>query len=173
MKIKPFVPILALLILIDRVRAHCPLCTIGVAAAAGGASLLGLNDGVIGIFVGAFAISTGWWASGLIKKKYIPYQRLLLITFSFIGTVVPLFILFKGFYPLYISFWGGYGSLFNRVYLVNLFLVGSSLGGLVVIGSPWISKKFSGMVGKTFPFQLIGITFAILLLLGAIIQVAV
>jgi len=172
MKIKPLIPVLAFLVLIDRVWAHCPLCTVGVAAAAGGAKFLGLNDGVIGIFVGAFAVSTGWWVSGLIKKKYIPHQRPFFITLSFIGTVAPLFVLFKGFYPLYLSIWGDYGtSLLNRVYLVNIFLVGSLLGGLVVIISPWISKRFSRIIGKTFPFQLIGVTFAILLLLGAIMQV--
>jgi len=98
----------------ENVMAHCPLCTIGAAAAAGGASLLGVKNIVIGIFIGAFAASIGLWVSRVIKKKYVPFQDALIVLFSFVATVIPMMPIITGFYPLYISLAGEYGSLLNR-----------------------------------------------------------
>ena len=78
------------LLFIKSVYAHCPLCTAGAAVAAGGAAWLGISKAAIGIFIGAFAVSTGWWASNLLtpwlsKKitelrngKMLPYQGIML-----------------------------------------------------------------------------------------------
>ena len=52
------------------VSAHCPLCTAGAAIAAGGAIYLGVSVIVVGLFIGAFAVSTGWWVAKIIKKQY-------------------------------------------------------------------------------------------------------
>ncbi len=170
MKMKKLFPLFFLPFFVKSVNAHCPLCTVGAAAAAGGAAWLGVNNAVIGVFLGAFAVSMGWWVSKLIKKQYVPYQMALIILFSFATTIFPLLPLITGFYPLYISMMGDYGSLLNRTYLVNLFLFGSIIGGIIVSVTPWLSKKISDSRGKTLPYQGIILTFALLIILGIFLQ---
>lgn len=176
MKIKmlllPLVSIAAVLMKVPFVSAHCPLCTIGAAAVAGGAAWMGVNHVVIGLFIGAFALSLGLWIARLIKKQYIPFQKSIIVLFSYVGTIVPLIPLLKSDYPLFISWFGEYGSMFNKTYLFNLFLAGSLLGGLIVAATPWLSKKITAIrQGKMIPYQGILLTFALLLLLGAGIQI--
>lgn len=162
------------LFLIKEVHAHCPLCTIGAAAAAGGAVYLGVNNLVIGLFIGAFAVSMGWWFSNLIKKKFIPFQRTAIILLSFITTILPMLPLMEGIKPLYINIVGDYGSLLNRTYIFNLFLVGSILGGIIVTLTPWLSSKLTSLRnGKMLPYQGTVLTLALLLMLGTIIQLSI
>mgnify|MGYP001575149904 CR=1 FL=1 len=159
------------LLLMQNAYAHCPLCTAGAAVAAGGAAWLGISKAAIGIFIGAFAVSTGWWASNLLKRKYIPFQKQLLILFSFVATIIPLMPLMESIYPVYISWAGDYGSLLNRTYILNLFLAGSILGGFIVCITPWLSKKITELQnGKMLPYQGIILTFALLIILSAAIE---
>ena len=161
------------LLLVPSVLAHCPLCTIGAAAAAGGAAYFGVSQIIIGLFTGAFAVSIGWWISRLIKKKYIPLQRTAIVLFSFATTIFPLMPLLTDMKPYYLSWFGDYGSLFNRTYLINMFLVGSIIGGIVVCFTPWLSDKISKMRGnRTLPFQGTALTLIILAIISLIIQFA-
>ncbi len=151
--------------------AHCPLCTIGAAAAAGGAAYLGVSQIVIGLFIGAFAVSIGWWVSRLIKKKYIPFQKTLIVLFSFFTTILPLLAFMESIYPFYISWAGEYGSLLNRTYILNIFLVGSIIGGIIVCITPWMSSQITKLRhGKMIPFQGVILTLSLLLVIGGIIQ---
>lgn len=160
--------------LIQNVQAHCPLCTIGAAAAAGGAMWLGVDKIVIGLFIGAFAVSIGFVISKLIKKQYVPFQKSILILLSFVTTILPLLPLLKSIYPVYISLIGDYGSLLNRTYILNLFLIGSILGGLIVFITPWLSSKLTSIrLGRTMPYQGTTITLLLLLVIGAILQIAI
>src|SRR3989338_2562596 len=162
---------LFLIFLIEDVSAHCPLCTAGAAAAAGGAVWLGLNKAVVSLFIGAFAVSTGWWASRFIKKKYIPFQKAIIVLISFLITILPILSLISYDYPLYISLLGDYVSILNRTYVVDLSLVGSVLGGLIVVISPAINKKLKSIRGgKGVPYQGILLTFVLLLILSIVIQ---
>lgn len=174
MNVKKWLSVPMLLIGIQSARAHCPLCTIGAAVAAGGAAYLGVHTAVIGVFIGAFAVSTGWWIGRLIKRQYIPYQIPALIIFSFLATILPLLSLFSSANDVtgwYVSMAGDYGSLLNRTYIINLFLVGSLLGGLVVSVTPWLSKKISeARNGKMIPYQGIILTLSLLLLVGFVLQ---
>ena len=176
MKLKKLLAFFPSLVLVESAYAHCPLCTIGAAAAAGGAAWLGVSKIVIGIFIGAFAVSIGWWISNIIKKQYLPFQRLLIILFSFITTIFPLLGLevMKSIYPLYISLAGGYGSLLNRTYILNLFLVGSIIGGFIVSITPWLSRKITTIRnGKMIPYQGITLTFALLIATSLIFEVII
>ncbi|NQV09015.1 hypothetical protein HQ529_04145 [Candidatus Woesearchaeota archaeon] len=176
MNIKKILPILPLffVFLVEEVKAHCPLCTIGAAAAAGGAVWLGVNQVVIGIFIGAFAVSIGWWVAGLIKKQYVPFQKWIIILLSFITTIGPLLPILDGVNPLYISLAGEYGSLLNRVYLYNLFLIGSIIGGIIVSLTPWLSKKITELrKGKMISYQGIMLTLLLLVITGIIIQLVI
>jgi len=171
MNLKKLLALFPSLLFIKSAYAHCPLCTAGAAFAAGGAAWLGISKAAIGIFIGAFAASTGWWASNLLKKKYIPFQKPLLILFSFIATIIPLIPLMESTYPVYVSWIGDYGSLLNRTYLFNMFLAGSILGGFIVCITPWLSKKIIEMRnGKMVPYQGIILTFTLLVILSAAVE---
>src|SRR3989338_3060950 len=115
---KSLVLLPSLALLAKSIHAHCHLCTVGAAAAAGGAAYMGVSTSVVGLFIGAFFVSTGWWVSNLLKKKFIPFQKIVLILVSYIATVLPILHLMPGFYPLLISFSGDYGSLNG----INFFL---------------------------------------------------
>ncbi|MBS3140713.1 hypothetical protein J4405_01045 [Candidatus Woesearchaeota archaeon] len=167
--------IILFIFLAVNVSAHCPLCTVGIGAAAMGASWLGVNNIVIGLFIGAFAMSIGMWFSRLIKKKFIPYQNALIIIFIFLTTVLPLLKIMSyipsDYYAFYLSLSGEYGSLLNRTYIFNLAFISSILGGIIVFLSPGISKKIKEKrQDKTVPFQTIIITLILLLIMTLIIQ---
>ncbi len=140
-----------LLLLIPLVSAHCPLCTAGAIGAAGVAAWLGVKASVVGIFIGAFAASIGWWFSNIIKKRYIPYQSIVIVVLSFITTVGPISKMFKEVGSYYINLFGGYGSLFNRTYVYSPFLVGAIVGTVIVSVSPYLSKKITLIAGNKKP----------------------
>ncbi|MBI3032491.1 hypothetical protein HYY69_03380 [Candidatus Woesearchaeota archaeon] len=167
----PFASIAGAFTQMPFVSAHCPLCTIGAAAVAGGAAWMGVNHVVIGLFIGAFAMSLGYWIAKLIKKQYFPLQSLVIIAFSYLSTIIPLIPLLKSNYPLFISLYGDYGTWLNKTYLFNLFVIGSLLGGLIVVLGPWLSKKLTNLrSGKMIPYQGVLLTFSMLLLVGVLVQ---
>lgn len=158
-------------ILSEVVSAHCPLCTIGAVAAAGSAAWLGVHTIVIGLFIGAFAISLGFWISKSVKKKYFPYQNLVIILLLFVTTIIPLLPLINDVTSINVWITGGYGSLLNRTYLINSFFLGSLLGGILVPSTPLLSKKITRLrKGKILPFQGTILTLLLLIVLGVIIQ---
>ena len=174
MNLKKFSLILIIPLLIvflaGLISAHCPLCTIGAGAAAAGAVWLGVSKVVIALFIGAFAVSMGYWFSNLLKKKYIPFQKTLIILIVFLTTVLPLMPIFKAIGPLYLSFIGPYG----KTYAFNYSLVSSLLGGTIVLASPSISKQLTELrKGKMLPFQGILITFLLLIIIGGLIQLLI
>src|SRR3989344_8592817 len=176
MKFKIFFLLFFSLALVKNAYAHCPLCTVGAAAAAGGAAWLGVSKIVIGVFIGAFAVSIGWWVSNLIKKGYVPFQGPLIILFSFATTVFPLLSLevMQSNYPLLITLAGDYGFLLNRTYILNLFFIGSVIGGLLVSITPWLSGRITMIRdGKKVPYQGILLTFALLIIFSSIIELMI
>ena len=174
MNLKKSLPLFVFPLIVKAVNAHCPLCTAGAAAAAGGAAWLGVNNAAIGVFIGAFAVSMGWWISSLIKKRYMPFQRQSIIAISFATTVPPLMPVMKGIYPVLISIAGDYGSLLNRTYLINAFLMGSIIGAFIVSITPWLSKKITDACkGKTLPYQGITLTFGLLAIAGISLQILI
>lgn len=152
--------------------AHCPLCTVGAATVAGGAVWIGVDKVVVGLFLGAFAASMGWWFSRLIKKQYVPFQKWLIILLSFITTIIPILpVVGAAPYPIHISVAGSYGSLLNRIYLLNLFLVGSILGAIIVSIAPWLSSSITRLrKEKTLPFQGSVLTLLLLVITGVVLQ---
>lgn len=165
---------LPLILLVKSAEAHCPLCTVGAAAAAGGAAWLGVSKIIIGVFIGAFAVSMGMWISNVIKYK-IPFKRPLLVLLSFATTILPILPIIKSeYFPVYLSLAGDYGSLLNRTYIFNLFLLGSIIGGFVVAIAPWLSKKISGFRnGKLFPYQGVLLTLVLLIITSLIIELII
>jgi len=156
--------------LINSVSAHCPLCTIGAGVAGAGAVWLGVSKVVVALFIGAFAMSMGFWFSNIIKKRYVPFQKTLIVIVVFATTVFPLMPIFSAVGPLYLSFVGDYGT----TYAVNYSLGSTLLGGVVILSSPSISRSLTRIrKGKMIPFQGMIITFLTLIITGSIIQILI
>ncbi|MBI3033661.1 hypothetical protein HYY72_00695 [Candidatus Woesearchaeota archaeon] len=164
MRIRKFLPAgIAGLLALPAVHAHCPLCTAAVGTAAVTANYLGLDPSIIGIFIGAFGISTGLWI-GLKLKRFIPMQAPLIVIGSFALTVLPLLALIPetAYIPVLVA--GSPGSTLNRVYWMNKLLLGSIIGGVASLLGFWIHTRIKSIRGKVlFPFQGVAITVAILL----------
>jgi len=163
---------LGVLLALPFVRAHCPLCTVGAAAAAGGAAYLGVNQGAIGVFIGAFAVSMGWWMAGFLPWKH-KMVRPGMIVLSFILTIVPMLAIMKSVYPVYISIIGEYGGFLNRTYVLNEFFWGALLGGGIVTMAPALSRTVTKWRGAQLPYQGITLTFVLLLAMAGLLQVIV
>jgi len=169
-------PTLALLLtsalLITEAQAHCPLCTAGVAAAAGVAALLGVKTIVVGLFVGALAVSAGFWVANAKGLGNLP--KFVLVAASYALTVLPLLAALPGVVPVYVSIVGDYGSPLNRVYLLNSLLSGSLIGAAIVALSPRLSGKLTELRGgRRVAFQGVIVTVSLLLIAALILQVRV
>ena len=163
-----FIIVSILVITTPLVSAHCPLCTIGAGAAAAGAVWLGVHKIVVVLFIGAFALSMALWFARIIKKKYIPFQKGIITTVVFLTTLLPLLPLFKFIGPLYLPL-GEYGL----TYAINYSLISSLLGAIIVGSTPFLSKKITVLRKKKIPYQGIILTFILLILIGAIIQITI
>jgi len=72
--------------------AHCPLCTAATGAGIAIAESYGVDDAIIGLWVGAFIVSTALWFDRVLKKKYnFPGQSAIISAASLALTVVPFY----------------------------------------------------------------------------------
>lgn len=178
------------LFLVGFAYAHCPLCTAGAAVAAGTAAYFGVNTSIIGLFIGAFAVSLGFWMARLLVNKIknklnksnerlIKFMKIsiffVLILFSFIITIFPIKpIIASESFALNIWLTGSYGSLLNRTYLIDKFLFGSIIGGIIIVISPLLSKGLTNLRrGKTFPYQGLTLTFLLLIIAAILMQILI
>lgn len=159
MKLKRLLALFPSLFFLKEVSAHCPLCTGAVVAGAIGAKYLGLDIIILGIFVGAFAISLGLWIARKLKN-YFKYQNTLIIISSFFLTVIPSLAFIKDI---------TYISLLSRIFFVNKLLVGSIIGALVTLLAYRLHGYIKLKYGKVlFPYQGIALTILFLVLTSII-----
>jgi hypothetical protein len=163
--------LLALMLLLPAAAyAHCPLCTAGAGVVALGAAKLGVGPMSVGIFLGAFAVALGLWVARLLKKQYMPRQKEALAIFSFATTIFPLQSVLADYTSVYLPFWGEYG----KTLLINLFLVGGIIGGVLILLSPYLSRKLAlARGGAMYPFQGMVITLVLLSSVAVVIELTV
>ena len=66
--------------------AMCPLCTVAVTAGLGLSRFLGIDDAISGLWIGGIIVSTSYWFSEWLKKKYkvnFFYQNELVLFLSY------------------------------------------------------------------------------------------
>ena len=133
------------LFFIKSVYAICPLCTIAVGAGIGAAEYAGIDDIIIGLWVGGFVVSLILWTIYWLDKKKIHFKfRKLVVTLAYyLIMVLPLYFLYMTNRPLDVFFG------------INKLLFGIILGSVsfVVFAQLYqFMKKRNG--GKSlFPFQ--------------------
>ena len=157
---KLLVFLILFLFLVPFAYAHCPLCTAAVGAAAVSAKYYGMDLSIIGLFIGAFGVSTGLWI-GLKIKNYFKFQLPVVVLLSFLLTVLPLLYISDEQVYLPVLWLGSAGSLFNKVYWINKILFGSVIGAIASVLAYLLHVHVKKIRGKVlFPFQ--GIVFTIL-----------
>ena len=82
--------------LIPNVLAHCPLCTAATGAAVTITRWYGLDDSIVGVFVGGMIVASGLWFNNLAKKfnkgkGYLPFQSGIFLLLSFILTIITFY----------------------------------------------------------------------------------
>ena len=156
---KFFLFLFSFLVFLPRLAyAHCPLCTGAMVAGVATTRYFGVDDGIVGIFVGGAIISMAlWFNRSNLKKKYVPLNNLFVLAVIWVLTVGSFYLagLFKdGALVLGMS-----GLLFG-------ILLGSVLTYIGPLLSGYIKKKNLGKV--LFPFQAIAITLLLLVLASTI-----
>ncbi len=141
--------------------AMCPLCVAGAAVGLSVARYYGVDDIVVGIWLGALAVSTALWINTLINKKsktkVIPFQGFFVITALIAATIMPFY--FAGFFK-------GMPNMVDTIFGINRLVFGSLIGGIVTfIGAP-VSNTIKKKRGKVFPYQTIILTLLVLALLS-------
>ena len=160
---------LAFLFSLPSAMAHCPLCTAAVGAAALSAKYFGVDTSIIGLLIGAFAISTGIWIA-LKIKRYFKFQAAVIVLASFLLTVVPLRAIGTDSLYMPVLWFGAAGSMFNKVYWVDKLLLGSVIGGFITLFSYWLHLHIKKVHGKVLvPFQGVLLTLALLTLSSTVI----
>ncbi len=150
-------------------HAHCPLCTAGAGALAIVAASLGVPGIIIASLIGGFALALGLWVKRIIKKKYFHFQDHVVTWLIYLLTVLPLWPILKDYKALYIPSLGI--DKYAETIPVNIYLVGVIVGAIILSISPYLSKKFTGLIGKQLlPFQGIVITMILLILVPLLIN---
>lgn len=137
------------------VFAHCPLCTAATASAVAVTRWYGVDDMIVGTFIGAFVISTAFWTNRVLRKRnkgkdFMPSQLAILTILSLVLTIVTFY--FAGLYGSFV--------VFGVDKIVWGLLAGSSIT-LVAYAMHEFLK--SANHNRTYlPFQVIIITFVFL-----------
>ncbi len=71
--------------------AHCPVCTAATAVAVGAGRVYGVDDGIMGVLIGGFLVSSALWLNNVFKRRnwvLFPGQGLAIVVASLILTIV-------------------------------------------------------------------------------------
>lgn len=148
---KEYALLLLLVVLMPAVYAHCPLCTAAVGSGVVVTRFYGIDDAIVGVWIGAFVVSTALWFDQALKKRYksIRFQSLGLVFLALLLTIVPFY------------FSGLMGQ--QKILGVNKLLVGILSGSIATYAGILVSEKIKKRKGKAlFPFQTITIILAFL-----------
>lgn len=159
--------ILIFLVNLNSVYAHCPLCTTGAAAGIGIARFYGVDDTIVGLFLGAFIASSALWFSNWMKKKkkYFSLLPIFSIIIFFLLLAVPLYL--KGIitdFKMVMSMPEMHSILGMGIYGIDKLLFGMLVGTFAVSGVFFLSDYIKEKNKKVlFPYQ--GLVFMIITLI--------
>lgn len=113
--------IVASLLFVNFAQAVCPVCVIAIGAGVGIAEEFGVDDTIIGIWVGALLVAMVWWTvNWFIKKNW---------NFKFRGTITFAAYYILTLVPLYYS--GLIGKVANKLWGMDKLLLGIVLGSVL------------------------------------------
>lgn len=133
------------LLLASSAQAFCPVCTVAVGAGVGLSRYLGIDDLIIGLWIGALCVSLIGWTHGWLKNKNKNFKGQILVSaiFWYGLIIVPFF------------FTGIMGHPLNKLWGIDKLLLGIAAGTIVFyLANMWyqaIKRKNGGHA--QFPMQ--------------------
>lgn len=120
----------------------CPVCTVTVIAGLGISRLLGIDDVITSIWIGAFILSFSFATITWIDKKWpklkIKSWNLPFIILMYLLVLLPL----KGA--------GSIGITGNELWGIDKIILGTAIGSLVFLIGIWMDKKVRQTRGSQF-----------------------
>lgn len=142
--------------------AVCPICTVAVGAGVGFSRSLGVDDSIIGLWIGGLTVSMIIWTISWLKEKNIKFRFSSIITTILYYSIVVL--------PLY--FMGIMASPFSSLCAcgVDKIFLGVIVGSLgFLFGANWYKEiKENNNNRAYFPFQKVVMPIAPLLIMSII-----
>jgi len=142
------------------VNAVCPLCTVAVGAGVGFSRSLGIDDSIVGVWIGGFLISSSLWLADWIQKKKFS-KKVSGWVWSLAST-----LLMYAFTLIPLKITGLIGVAKNTLFGIDKVLLGIILGSIMFfLGSKLHTLLQERNKGKVyFPYQRVVIPIATLLL---------
>ncbi len=145
------------------VSAMCPLCVAGAAAGLGIARYYGLDDTIVGIWLGALAISSALWVNRTVRKRFgasiLPYQGFVVGIATIAATILPFY--FAGFF-------NGMPNMADTILGINRVLFGIVMGSIIAYFGAPVSNYIKRTRGKAIPYQSVLFTIFLLFLASII-----
>jgi hypothetical protein len=139
----------------------CDLCTIGVVAGLAVSRYLGVDDSVIGVWIGAMIVALVIMTNAYLDKKKIQ--------FKFRDTVIALsYVIFSGASLYYAGVIGMYRNTFfgSASIFADKILISSLVGAAILVASSlsyqWLKAKNGGKAH--FPFEKVALPLTALIL---------
>lgn len=124
----------------------CPICTVTVIAGLGLSRLLGIDDIVISLWIGAFILSFSFITIDWVEKKW-PKLRFKRFT---IPTIILMYLLVL--VPLKMD--GSIGIPGNTLWGIDKIVLGIIIGSIVFLLGAWADKRVRKIKGhQLFKFQ--------------------
>lgn len=126
-------------------KAFCPVCVVAVGAGLGFSRWLGIDDSIVGVWIGGLTVALIGWNLGWFIKKKINFKGRTIITISayYLLLVLPLFFIKDVWHPL------------NTLWGINKLLWGIVLGSLFFYGAgawyQYLKRKNNNRAH--FPYQ--------------------
>lgn len=150
-----FVFIISLIANTVPAHAHCPLCTAATGAAVAAARFYGVDDLIVGTFIGGFIISTAFWFNRVLRKKnkgkdYVPFQLEIISLLSFVLTLI--------------SFQTAGIVSIETLFGIDRIFMGMLIGSLITLFTSGLNDLIRKNNGNKnyIPFQVISLTLAFL-----------
>jgi hypothetical protein len=136
----------------------CPICTVTVVAGLGISRLLGIDDLITSIWIGALILSFSFITIDWIVKKWPKWQKKY-VTWP---TIILMYLLVL--IPLKINH--SIGILRNTLWGIDKIIFGTAVGSIAFLGGIWADKKMRKIYGKQF-FKFQKVVFPVLALIIA------
>ncbi len=152
-------------LLVQEVRAVCPVCTVAVGAGLGVSRALGIDDAVTSVWIGGLILSISFWTVDWIqKRKFKLFKDLKEITLAFISTFLWTLLTIL---PLYS--WKYIGRLNNTLWGIDKIILGTFLGYIVFLFAVYLDRKVRSIRGRQlFNYQKVVFPVVFLLIISAI-----
>jgi hypothetical protein len=145
--------------------AHCPLCVAGAAGGLTLARILGIDDSITGVWIGALLGAISFWTEKFVYKriKFLPYSILRQIIYVLIfGLTIASFYQFKIVVRM--------GNIFGFDKLTFGILSGGVVFYLVDLVNDYLIKKNEGVY---FPYQRVVVGLGSMLVLSIAIYILI